>query len=115
MKILLNLKKIIKHIFLEKNIVFGRVTSPEKLNAFLLASRPLRTNFPLIRIGSLNDGGYLLPDDLSGVAACFSPGVAKVADFENQITEKGIPCFLADYSVDKPPLKINYLILRNDS
>jgi hypothetical protein len=100
-----NVKNIIKKLFLEKNITFGRVTPLEKLTAFLLNTRPLNTNFPLIRIGSLNDGGYLVPDDLSGIVACFSPGVAKVADFENQITKKNIPCFLADYSVECPHLK----------
>ena len=103
----IDLKKFIKEIFLEQNITFGRVTPLEKLKTFLMNARPFNTNFPLIRIGSLNDGGYLVPDDLSGVAACFSPGVAKVADFENQITEKNIPCFLADYSVENPPFKNN--------
>jgi hypothetical protein len=100
-----NYKKIIKKLFLEKNVTFGRVTPLEQLRAFLLNARPLNTNFSLLRIGSLNDGGYLVPDDLAGIVACFSPGVAKVADFENQITKKNIPCFLADYSVENPPFK----------
>ena len=104
---MINFKKIIKKLFLEKNITFGRVTPMEKLKIFFLNARPLNTNFQLVRYGSLNDGGYLVPDDLSGIVACFSPGVAKVADFENQITKKNIPCFLADYLVENPPFKNN--------
>jgi hypothetical protein len=46
----------------------------------------------------------LIPDDLEGVEYCFSPGVNTVAGFENQLANLGVKCFLADYSVDKPPI-----------
>lgn len=58
----------------------------------------------LIRIGSEFDGGDRVADDFDGVTACFSPGVSTIADFELQVAERGIPCFLADYSVDAPPV-----------
>ena len=61
---------------------------------------PLTTNIPLIRIGGDNDGGYLVPDDLAGITACFSPGVSDTMTFDNEIMERGIPSFLADASVD---------------
>jgi hypothetical protein len=41
------------------------------------------TDVPLIRLGADGDGGYLVPDDLEDVAACFSPGVDDRASFES--------------------------------
>jgi hypothetical protein len=65
---------------------------------------PQDCGIELIRIGSQGDGGYLIPDDLDGIKYCFSPGVSKVSDFENQLADRGIKSFLADYSVDKPTI-----------
>jgi hypothetical protein len=65
---------------------------------------PLDTEHPLIRLGGTGDGGYLLPDDLKGVVACFSPGVDDRATFETDLIKRGISCFLADASVDGAPI-----------
>jgi hypothetical protein len=65
---------------------------------------PLVTEHRLIRMGSRGDGGYLIPDDLEGVVACFSPGVDNRASFEASVIERGIPCFLADASVERSPI-----------
>jgi len=67
--------------------------------------RPHETEHPLMRIGGTGDGGYLVPDDLSGIAAVFSPGVYDSANFEHYFLSRGIPCFLADRSVDGPPFE----------
>jgi len=66
--------------------------------------RPVNTDHPLVRLGGASDGGYLVPDDFNGLAACFSPGVSEIADFELELANRGIPCFLADYSVSAPPV-----------
>jgi hypothetical protein len=66
--------------------------------------RPKDCGKDLIRIGGNGDGGYLIPDDLEGIEYCFSPGVGPMADFENDLADRGIRSFLADYSVDSPPL-----------
>ncbi len=68
---------------------------------------PLITEYPLIRLGSRGDGGYLIPDDLEGIVACFSPGVDDRATFETHLIERGIPCFLADAAIDGAPIKGN--------
>ena len=68
---------------------------------------PLVTEHPLIRMGSRGDGGYLIPDDLEEVGACFSPGVDNRATFETSVIARGIPCFLADGSVNGAPIKGN--------
>jgi hypothetical protein len=58
----------------------------------------------LIRLGGEADGGYLVPDDLEGIEYCFSPGVSVTSDFENQLADRGIRSFLADYSVEAPTI-----------
>lgn len=67
--------------------------------------RPLPTPFELIRIGGSGDGGYLISDDLEGVKACFSPGVADSVAFELALATRGIKSFMADYSVHGSPVK----------
>jgi hypothetical protein len=64
---------------------------------------PVKTKYDLIRIGGDNDGGYLLPNDLSGVSTCFSPGVDVTASFEKDLLSRGIRSHLADGSVDGAP------------
>ena len=66
--------------------------------------RPHETEHALIRLGGDSDGGYLVPDDLDGIAACFSPGVDKVATFEKDCIERGMRTFQIDASVEHSPL-----------
>lgn len=66
--------------------------------------QPKPSPVPLVRIGGGGDGGYLVPDDLQGVVACFSPGVAESANFEIALAEKGVRSFMADKSVDSAPV-----------
>ncbi|WP_170311764.1 FkbM family methyltransferase [Sulfitobacter sabulilitoris] len=61
---------------------------------------PYTVDKPLIRLGGDGDGGYLLPDDLDGIAACFSPGVSVTMTFDSEIMARGIPSFMADASVE---------------
>jgi len=62
---------------------------------------PMNTGKELIRLGPNSDGGYLVPNDLSDIVACFSPGVSHVSGFEKQCAELGMKVFLADNSVDQ--------------
>jgi Methyltransferase FkbM domain len=81
-----------------------RRTDLPRLRDFIESLHPVTTDRELIRLGSASDGGYLVPDDLDGIVACFSPGVGKSADFEAAVASRGIPCYLADASVEKPPI-----------
>jgi hypothetical protein len=65
--------------------------------------RPVYAGRELIRVGPAGDGGYLLPDDLSGIQACFSPGVHTQIAFDRDIANRGIRVHLADASVSEPP------------
>ena len=84
--------------------IFPTKRTPSTLiNSLIKELSPTAIKQELIRLGSLGDGGYLLPEDFENIEACFSPGVAKDSSFEHQLAEKGIKIFLADYSVDSPP------------
>lgn len=61
--------------------------------------RPKATHLPLIRIGGNRDGAYLLPDDLEGIEACFSPGVNNFKTFEDTLAEEyGIASHMCDFT-----------------
>ena len=72
----------------------------------LLAKKlaPIATEHELIRLGPAFDGGYLVPNDMNGISACFSPGVSNYAFFEEALfSQFGINSHQADYSVEGPP------------
>lgn len=66
----------------------------------LLRFKPNRSPVELERVGAAHDGGYLVPKDLSGVKALFSPGVGDKVDFDLELASRGISVYLADKSVD---------------
>jgi len=78
------------------------LTDKTTVQAFMRRLHPVSTDKPLIRMGPAGDGGYLVPDDLAGIEACFSPGVASSSGFEKDCADLGMKVFLADRSVDQP-------------
>jgi hypothetical protein len=61
--------------------------------------KPKPCPFPMVRIGGKYDGAYLVPDDLNGIAACFSPGTANRKDFEDELLDSyGIGSHMCDKS-----------------
>lgn len=57
----------------------------------------------LIRVGSDNDGGYLMPANFDDLNWCFSPGSAGRADFENDLHRLlGIKSFICDDWSEEP-------------
>lgn len=89
--------------FLRGYTLARRVTDAD-VRGLIRMLRSCRCDAPLIRVGGNGDGGYLIPDDLAGIEYCFSPGVNRTADFENALADRNIRSFLADYSVEQPPL-----------
>mgnify|MGYP001262536867 CR=1 FL=1 len=62
---------------------------------------PIPSPQPLIRLGGNVDGSYLLPNDLDGIEACFSPGVSNRKLFEDELAKRyKIKSFMCDYSSD---------------
>lgn len=69
------------------------------LNLFI----PHISEFQLIRIGGEYDGGYLLPDDLTGIKKCISPGCDNKIMFEKELYEKHqIPSLILDKATQLP-------------
>ena len=93
-------KKIIKKFL--KGISAKRNSSDIK--KLISSLRPKRTNKKLIRLGGESDGGYLLPDDLIDLTACFSAGVGEISTFEYDCAKLGMEIFMADASVDAPTI-----------
>lgn len=73
-----------------------------RFRAILPSLYPIATDRTLIRFGPEGDGGYLIPDDLDGIQACFSPGVSVTSGFELDCAKRGMDVFMADGSVDHP-------------
>jgi hypothetical protein len=95
----------VRAALLRNNLRITRTIDSERLAGFFRDIKPVSTNHELIRVGGESDGGYLIPDDLEGIGTCFSPGVSSIADFELGMASRGIHCFLADYSVERPPVE----------
>lgn len=83
--------------------VFPTIATPNAAVRSLMHSlHPRRSSAGLIRVGPAGDGGYLVPDDLEGIAACYSPGVGDIVGFERDCAARGMLVFMADGSVDSP-------------
>jgi hypothetical protein len=96
--------QFIRYPLLSLGFHISEATKKKRLIDLINKLRPIKTKHELIRVGSSGDGGYLLPNDLKGVVANFSPGVDYCANFEIDILNRfGINSHLLDYSVDAPP------------
>ena len=103
---------IFVHILVQK-ILYGlgykinKIVDEESLLVFLDRLKVQKTNHKLIRLGVKTDGGYFVPDDFIGISSCFTGGIGNEISFEYDLAEKGIKCFMADYSVKRLPLSHN--------
>ena len=69
-------KKIVKNFLRSQKIEFYRRAPKLKILEAISLLKPSELGYPLIRVGGKGDGGYLIPDHLDGVDACFSRMVA---------------------------------------
>ena len=104
---LLNFPREIEGIFEKKLSTRGIILSDripiERITSFYAMFIPMNNGHELIRIGGKGDGGYLLPNDLGGIEACFSPGSGDSWKFEKELGENfGIMSHVIDGTVDKP-------------
>jgi len=101
----MNLRDLVRQLLLTSGRSIAEATDIKDLERFIEKFRPKSVGKKLIRIGGKGDGAYLLPDDLSGISTCFSPGVDVTSTFEEELAERyGINSFMVDFSVDKPPI-----------
>lgn len=83
----------------------GNVVPKERIKVleekFLSFFKPKPIPVDLMRVGGNCDGAYLVPKDLMGVDACFSPGVATYKTFEDELAlVYGIKSHMVDFSVE---------------
>ena len=93
---------LIENTFAKRKKFLTRMTPIDEVKQLLELLYPINCEKGLIRLGPEKDGGYLVPDDLDGIKACFSPGVSTVSGFEKDCANRNIKVFLADASVDAP-------------
>ncbi len=92
-----------RYALLSKGVLVEQATPKAQLEELICALRPIKTGVPLVRVGGDADGGYLVPDDLTGISACFSPGVGLQSSFESSLQrDYGIESHLCDASADGP-------------
>ena len=73
------------------------------LEDFYHRLQPVSTGYPLIRLGRASDGGYLVPDCLSGIECCVSPGVCEDFELEENLANcYGIKSVMCDPEHDAP-------------
>lgn len=89
--------------FLGNKVWLEPPSNLKALRAFIRQLAPVDIGVELTRIGSEGDGGYLVPDDLSGIGGCISPGVSTEIGFDREMAARGIPVFMADASIEGPP------------
>jgi hypothetical protein len=100
----MNQQTVNRYDLMRSGVLVESCTKQDDLKNLINRIRPIKTGIDLLRVGGTADGGYLLPDDLAGISACFSPGVSDVAHFETELSQRFlIPSHLVDYSVEGPP------------
>lgn len=95
---------VIRQILSPTNIFPSKTTKAADLRSLVHSMRVTPIDNELIRVGPKADGGYLVPDCISDIKYCFSPGVAESSDFELSLANRNMEIFLADRSVDAPPI-----------
>lgn len=96
-------KQIYRH-----NSSVSKKTDTQKVVELVKALAPIQAKgISLVRMGSDCDGGYLIPNDLDGIEACFSPGVGGLIDFEQDCFARGMNVFLADNTIDASTLALD--------
>jgi hypothetical protein len=98
------LRRTLIHVLGLGGVFPTTLTRKEDLARLIRKLHPVAPGIEMIRLGPMGDGGYLVPDDLDGVEACFSPGVSMVSGFEKDCADMGMQVFLADKSVDGPAI-----------
>jgi len=100
-----SIEALVKDAGLGVGLNITRCTDRAEVVRLIKKLRPMDCGKNLVRIGGNGDGGYLVPDDLEGIEYCFSPGVSTTVDFEAHLATLKIKSFLADHSVDCPPIQ----------
>ena len=101
------IKKIIRMILLKFNInIYNFSSRDDIINFIKLFKIKVPKNLKLTRIGSNNDGGYLVPNILEEIKYCYSAGIGKNISFEEDLLKFNIKSYGADGTIKKLPKEI---------
>ncbi|HEA30192.1 MAG TPA: hypothetical protein ENH91_09390 [Leeuwenhoekiella sp.] len=100
-------KNYVKKLLLNSGLICKSITKREQVVNLITKLQPRSITKKMIRMGPNTDGGYVLPDDLKNIEACFSPGVEQMSQFEKDCLEGDMKIFLADASVENPNFKLS--------
>jgi hypothetical protein len=90
-------------INLSRNTATTGLTPKQDVIDLLSRLRPQENGYSLIRVGGPGDGGYLIPDDLSGITELFSPGSNRLSSFEKEVAERWqVKSYICDSIEEKP-------------
>jgi hypothetical protein len=93
----------------ESSYPFASVLEGDKLQEtfleFLSLFTPRRAiGARKVRVGRPNDGGYVLLDDMTGVACALSFGIHDDCSWDLEIADRGIAVYQFDPSIEAPPV-----------
>ena len=110
------IKNIFRKILLKFNInVYNFSSKDDILDLLKLFKIKIPKNIELIRIGSNNDGGYLVPNIIHEISSCFSAGIGNNISFEKDLINRKISVFGADGTLDSlPEVQKNYNFLKKN-
>jgi hypothetical protein len=74
------------------------------IQLFRLFSPVAIISAPMIRIGHMADGGYVMADCFTGTRAAFSFGISTEISWDRDIAQRDITVYQYDHSVEAPPL-----------
>lgn len=77
--------------------------SYENIKAVLKSMQPMDCQQGKVRIGSLGDGGYVLPNDLEGIDQVVSIGIGSEVSFDLAFAQRGARIVQFDHTVEAPP------------
>lgn len=90
-------------INLSRDTATTGLTPKQDVIDLLVRLRPQDNGHSLMRVGGPGDGGYLIPDDLSGITELFSPGSNRLSNFEKEVAERWqIKSYICDSIEEKP-------------
>jgi hypothetical protein len=111
----LSISRPIKAVFEKFGYLIQKSTPVDELMNLIDFLKPKATDIPLIRIGEIGDGGYLIPNDLVGIDFCLSPGSNKEWNFEKNLFDTyNIRSAIID-TLEKKPLDLYPQIQYTDS
>jgi hypothetical protein len=81
-------------------LTYSRQSSVPKIHDLFRKLWPMNVEMHLKKCGD-----YLIPENIGSVDVLFSPGVGFNSDFELHFADQGVPCYMADASVDAPSVQ----------